>query len=140
MQSLGADWESSKQAVASVRADLLSDNWDFVSNNNTIQATSTRLTTEQKLWLTAKLNQNSSLVADTQAINAGLAAFYQNGYASDTDPRDAVATYGNPADFNLAALTPQNIDGRIDYLALMGGENPTRELVQSAKTGLPLLA
>jgi hypothetical protein len=138
MQALGADWEASKQEIASVRPDLLQDDWDFVSNNQTIQAMSSSLTEEQSLWLTAKLNQNSSLVADAQAINTALASFYHNQFANDTDPTDAVANYGDPTKFDLSQLKPQDLDGRIDYLALMGGENPTKELVQSKKDGVLL--
>ncbi len=139
MRSLGADWETSKKAIATVRPDLLQDNWDFVSNNKTIQAVSSSLTGEQKLWLTAKLNQNSALVADTLAVNASLAGFYQSQFASDANVQDSIANYGGPAALDLSHLTPQNIDGRIDYLALMGGENPTQELVQSVKDGMPLV-
>jgi len=139
MQALGADWETSKDAIAAVRPDLLQDDWDFVSDDQTIQAVSSSLTAEQKLWLTAKLNQNSNLVADTQAVNDSLAGFYQNQFADDTNALDSVANYGGPASLDLSQLTPENIDGRIDYLALMGGENPTQELVQSVEDGMPLV-
>jgi hypothetical protein len=140
MQSFGADWETSKKEIAAVRPDLLSDNWDFISDDGAIQATSANLTQEETLWLTGKLNQNSNLIADTQAINLGLVDFYRNQFANDTNPLDAVANYADPTKFDLSHLTPQDIDGRINYLALMGGENPTQELVQSKKNGLLLSA
>jgi hypothetical protein len=118
MQALANDWAVVKTAIAAKRPDLLNQKWDFVTNNGTVQAVSNTLTAEQKSWLTGILNQNRSLISDTQTVNTQLVQFYQSNPLGEGTGADGLA------DVQLPGLTAQNIDGIIPFLALMAGVDP----------------
>ncbi|MDR3479760.1 MAG: hypothetical protein P4L91_03510 [Burkholderiaceae bacterium] len=137
MQKVGADWNGVKSAIAAQRPDLLSQNWDFVTDNGTVQVVSSTLTAEQKSWLTGMLNQSSNLVADTQTVNNTLVNFYKTPVSSSASTTGSTpiglqksnASTGS----TLSSLTPQSIDGAIPFLALMAGADPTSLILQSLK-------